>query len=107
MSVLTNYNKDPHYTLAFGIVRRQILKHNDMLLIDFLRQQGAVTASKVVGPNGAFISYETKKGAKSTLPVGKKSQAGKLAEFNVVFGEIDNQPIATISDYSVEETLSL
>ena len=106
MSVLTNYNKDPHYTLAFGIVRRQILIHNKMTLLDFLRSEGATTASKVVGPKGAFISYATKKGT-FTLPVGKKSQAGKLAEFNVVFGEIDNQPIATISDYSVEETLSL
>ncbi len=77
-----------------------------MLLLDFLRQQGATTASKVVGPKGAFISYVTEDGT-STLPVGKKSQAGKLAEFNVVFGEKDNQPIATISDYSVEEMVSL
>ena len=106
MSVLANYNKDPHYTLAFGIVRRQILKHNDMLLIDFLRQQGAVTASKVVGPNGAFISYETKKGAKSTLPVGKKSQEGSLSEYKVLITD-DGQPIATMNNYSVEETLSL
>ena len=106
MRALTNYNKDPHYTLAFGITQRQILKHSYMNLLDFLRGQGAVTASKVVGPKGAFISYATKK-ATFTLPVGKKSQAGKLAEFNVVFGEKDNQPIATISDYSVEETLSL
>jgi hypothetical protein len=77
-----------------------------MDLLTFLRQQGATTASKVVGPKGAFISYATKKGT-FTLPVGKKSQAGTLAEFNIVFGEKDNQPIATISDYSVEETLSL
>lgn len=77
-----------------------------MLLIDFLRQQGAVTASKVVGPNGAFISYETKKGAKSTLPVGKKSQGGSLSEYKVLITD-DGQPIATMNNYSVEETLSL
>ena len=106
MNALTNYNKDPHYTLAFGIFPRQILIHNYMLLIDFLREQGATTASKVVGPNGAFISYETKKGAKSTLPVGKKSQAGTLAEYKVLITD-DGQPIATVNDYSVEETLSL
>ena len=104
--MLANYNKDPHYTLAFGIVRRQILKHKLMDLITFLRQQGAVTASKVVGPNGAFISYETKKGAKETLPVGKKSQAGTLSEYKVLIAD-DGQPIATMNDYSVEETLSL
>lgn len=106
MRALTNYNKDPHYTLAFGIVRRQILIHNKMTLIDFLRGQGAVTASKVVGPNGAFISYKNKKGAESTLPVGKKSQAGTLADYKVLITD-DGQAIATISDYSVEETLSL
>ena len=106
MRALTNYNKDPHYTLVLGVPRRFILKHSYMNLLDFLRQQGAVTASKVVGPNGAFISYETKKGAKSTLPVGKKSQAGTLAEYKVLITD-DGQPIATVNDYSVEETLSL
>ena len=105
MRALTNYNKDPHYTLAFGIPQRQILKHNNMSLIDFLREQGAVTVSKVVGPNGAFISYATKKG-KFTLPVGKKSQAGTLSEYKLLIAD-DGQAIATISDYSVEEELSL
>jgi hypothetical protein len=77
-----------------------------MSLIDFLRQQGATKVSKVMGPKGAFISYATADGT-FTLPVGKKSQAGKLAEYGIVFGEKDNQPIASISDYSVEEMLSL
>lgn len=77
-----------------------------MDLITFLRQEGAVTASKVVGPNGAFISYETKDGAKGTLPVGKKSQDGALAEYQVLVAE-DGQPIATVNNYSVEETLAL
>ena len=67
--------------------------------------QGAVSAKKVKGPNGAFIVLTLANGQEETLPVGKKSQTGSLAEFNVLIAE-DGQPIATVNLYETEEELS-
>ena len=77
-----------------------------MKLLDYLKEQGCVTASKVTGPNGAFISAVKQDGTKLTMPVGKKSQAGKLHEFNVLITEDDNA-IATVNSYSEEEKVTL
>lgn len=72
-------------------------------LLDYLKEQGAVKASKVQGPNGNFITATKKDGNTFTLPVGKRSQEGKLAEFNVLITE-DGQAIATVNLYEeVEE----
>lgn len=78
-------------------------------LVEYLKAQGATTASKVVGPRGAFISYSVGKGKKAvvhTLPVGGKSQNGSLAEYGIFITE-DGQAIATVNEYEVEETLKL
>lgn len=75
-------------------------------LTDYLKELGAVEASKVVGPNGAFISATKADGTKFTLPVGGKSQAGKLHEFNV-FITPDGNAIATVNHYTEEERVSL
>ena len=75
-------------------------------LTEFLKDAGFVSASKVNGPNGAFISAKKANGETSTFPVGKKSQAGTLAEYNVLITE-DGQAIATVNSYVEEESISL
>ena len=75
-------------------------------LISHLKDLGAKTAEKVVGPNGAFISYEMPDGTKGTLPVGKKSQEGKLAEYNVLIAE-NGQAIVTVNQYNVTDSMEL
>ena len=83
-----------------------------MTLIEHLTALGAVSVEKVVGPNGAFISHTDATGNKGTIPVGGNSQNGTLKEFNVLAVADRVNPdltihIATINDYSVEETMSL
>tara|TARA_R110002051_G_scaffold128394_1_gene202108 strand:- start:441 stop:695 length:255 start_codon:yes stop_codon:yes gene_type:complete len=83
-----------------------------MTLIEHLRAIGAVSVEKIAGPNGAFISHTDATGNKGTIPVGGNSQNGTLKEFNIlaVADRVDPEVtihIATINDYSVEETLSL
>ena len=74
-------------------------------LIDYLKNLGASTVKLVHGPNGAFIVYTI--GSKEhTIPVGKKSQAGTLREFNVLIAD-DGQPIATVNQYKDVETVAL
>jgi len=75
-------------------------------LIVYLKKQGAVKAAKVTGPNGAFISATKADGSKFTLPVGKKSQAGKLEEFNVLIAE-NGTAIATVNHYEETEAMVL
>lgn len=76
-------------------------------LIDYAKEElNAVSLKKVVGPNGAFISVTNAEGETSTLPVGGKSQAGKLAEFNILITD-DGQAIATVNHYEEEESLEL
>ena len=67
---------------------------------------GAVKLAKVNGPNGAFISFENAKGEKFTMPVGKKSQEGKLADYNVLITP-EGVAIATCNNYSTEEAIEL
>jgi len=77
-----------------------------MKLIEFLKDQKAKSVKKVTGPNGAFLSIVDKDGEQSTMPIGKKSQEGALADYNVLISE-DGQAIATISSYQDGETLQL
>ena len=74
-------------------------------LIAYLKELNASTVKLIHGPNGAFIVYVID-GKEHTLPVGKKSQAGTLREFNVLIAE-DGQPIATVNEYKQVEELAL
>ena len=74
-------------------------------LIDYLKELGASTVKLIHGPNGAFVAY-TIGDKEHTMPVGKKSQAGTLREFNILITE-DGQPIATVNQYKVAETVAL
>ncbi len=76
-------------------------------LIEYLKEQGCITASIVAGPNGKFISATKENGDKLTMPVGKKSQNGTLAEFNVLIADDTKQAIATVNHYEEIETLSI
>ena len=83
-----------------------------MTLIEHLRAIGAVSVEKIAGPNGAFISHTNAEGIKATIPVGGNSQNGTLKEYNILaVADRDNPEvmvhIATINDYSVEESMSL
>ena len=77
-----------------------------MTLMDYLRSQGAKQASKVNGPNGAFISVRYNDDSSQTIPVGKKSQSGTLQEFQA-FQTEDGNIIATINLYQEEESVDL
>jgi len=74
-------------------------------LIAYLKELNASTVKLIHGPNGAFIVYVID-GKEYKLPVGKKSQAGTLREFNVLIAE-DGQPIATVNEYKQVEELAL
>ena len=81
-------------------------------LIEHLRAIGAVSVEKIAGPNGAFISHTNAEGIKATIPVGGNSQNGTLKDYNILAVADRNNPdllvhIATINDYSVEESMSL
>jgi len=78
-----------------------------MTLIEFVKSQDAVSVSKVIGPNGAFISYTKADGSKHTLPVGKRSQNGTIAEYRILVAEDTKQEIATVNEYDAVETLTL
>tara|TARA_R110002020_G_scaffold78287_1_gene196968 strand:- start:850 stop:1086 length:237 start_codon:yes stop_codon:yes gene_type:complete len=74
-------------------------------LITYLKELGASTVKLIHGPNGAFIVYIVN-GQEHKLPVGKKSQAGTLSEFNILIAE-DGQAIATVNQYKQVEELEL
>lgn len=77
-----------------------------MKLLDYLKAQGAVTATLVNGPNGQFISATKADETKFTLPVGKRSFSGKLADYNV----LEVEPgvfVATVNNYETLETVAL
>ncbi len=80
-----------------------------MKLVSYLKDQGFTTASKVVGPNGAFISASGEGKKPLTIPVGKTSQDGKLADYNVLTMENGGlvASLKTQGDYKTEEVLSL
>ena len=75
-------------------------------LIAYAKQLGAVSLVKIAGPNGAFISLLMKDGSKQTMPVGKKSQEGKLVDYNVLITD-DNVAIATVNNYVEQESIAL
>jgi hypothetical protein len=89
-------------------------------LIDYLKSKGAVKAAIVKGANGDFISA-TKEGfvdrattpqLQFTLPVGKNSQGGRLAEMNVLLTQDNQDPnkevaIATMNNYMVIDSMEL
>lgn len=73
-------------------------------LTDFLKAKGAKSAVIVLGPKGAFISVTNTDNSKYTMPVGKRSQNGKLADFNVLVTE-EGVAIATINDYKEVDSM--
>ncbi len=76
-------------------------------LVEYAKALGAKSLNKVNGPNGAFISIVMKDGNKITLPVGKKSQAGSLSEYNILVTTDTNQAIATVNHYEEVEAMLL
>lgn len=75
-------------------------------LITYAKELGAKSISKVNGPAGAFISMVMADDSRMTLPVGKRSQAGKLDEYNILIAE-NGQAIATVNSYETVETVEL
>ena len=60
---------------------------------------------KVIGPLGNFISFTKDKWVtKESMPIGKRSQNGRLADYNVLVTE-DGTAIATVNEYKVGESL--
>ena len=74
--------------------------------IEYLAEQGFVSATKVVGPKGAFISAVKADKSVVTYPVGHRSQNGTLQEYNLLLTE-DGQAIATVNEYKSVQTISL
>lgn len=74
-------------------------------LITHLQELGYTSATKVVGPNGAFISASKADGSKNTFPVGKRSQNGTLEQYNVLITD-DGVAIATVNEYKSVQTVS-
>ena len=75
-------------------------------LLQYLKEQGCTTASLVDGPNGNFVSATKKDGSIFRLPVGKKSQGGKLSEYNILTTD-NGQVIATMNQYEELDTVKL
>lgn len=75
-------------------------------LIQHCQEIGATKLTKVMGPNGAFLSYIKADGSKGTIPVGGNSQNGKLAEYKILMTD-DGVAIATVNEYKAVETLEL
>lgn len=73
-------------------------------LIDYLKELGYTSCSKVVGPNGAFISASKADGTKNTFPVGKRSQNGTLDTYNVLITP-EGVAIATVNEYKTVESV--
>ncbi len=70
------------------------------------KESDGIDLTKVDGPNGAFFSIVKADGTVITMPIGKKSQEGTIAEYNVLIAE-DGTAIATINNYEDGETLTL
>jgi hypothetical protein len=96
---------DPYHTSAFKVLPLNKNLNHMQNFVEFLRGNGAASASLVQGPNGKFIRVTYKEGftGKLTYPVGGNSQNGKLHEFGV-FTCDDGGIIATVNEYvSVEQ----
>ncbi len=76
-------------------------------LLPYLKAQGAVKVTLIAGPNGDFIKATKADLTSFTLPVGKKSQAGKLEEMNVIIAEDTGTAIATMNNYEQLEEIEL
>jgi hypothetical protein len=76
----------------------------DITLAVYGKENGAIKLEKVNGPNGAFISFTKADDSKFTVPCGKKSQVGRLSEYRLFKTDDDNM-IATVNNYEVEEEL--
>lgn len=81
-------------------------------LLEYLKEQGAIKAAIMQGPNGDFVSATKADETRFTIPVGKNSQGGRLAEMNVLFAKDSQDPskevaIATMNNYSVLEEVTL
>ena len=76
----------------------------DVSLVDYLKGKGAKSATKVVGPNGAFISWIGADDSINTLPVGHKSQNGTIGEYKLIQAE-NGTIIATVNEYKTAETV--
>lgn len=79
---------------------------NNVTLIQHAKGLGAVKIEKVKGPNGAFMSLLLADGKKVTMPIGKKSQEGKVADYKVLIAD-NGTAIATTNNYSTEEAVDL
>ncbi len=75
-------------------------------LITYAKELGAKSISKVNGPNGAWIAITMPDSSVTKLPVGKRSQAGKLDEYNILIAD-NGQAIATVNSYETVETIEL
>ncbi len=78
----------------------------DLTLVEHLKSIGAKSATKMVGPNGAFISYVNKDDQRNTIPVGGNSQHGTLNEYKLIQAE-NGTLIATVNEYKDVETIDL
>jgi len=105
----------PHLTLRCNyppLISGSVIKNRNTMkkLLEYLQEEGAKFIRKVTGPNGAFISYTTdsweNSGSVKTLPVGKRSQNGNIAEYNVLITE-DGTAIATVNEYETVEELAV
>ena len=75
----------------------------DYLELDFTNENHGI--EKVIGPLGNFLSFTKDKWVtRETMPIGKRSQNGRLAEYNVLVTE-DGTAIATVNEYQVGESL--
>lgn len=77
-----------------------------ILLTAYLKEQGAVKASKVEGANGQFISAVKADGSVFTMPVGKRSYSASIKEMNVLITDT-GVAIATANTYDTLETVEL
>ena len=90
-------------------------------LLNHAKEIKATSICKVSGPLGAFISiskhsdikvqHSKEDSTKTTIPIGKRSQTGKLADYSLLetSDRVTGQPmlIATVNNYKVTEVLTL
>ena len=82
-----------------------------MKLIEYLKNRYFISVTKIIGPDGAYISAKKRKMHKQMqyeelFPIDKCSQNGRLNEYRIITLK-DGSVIATINDYIETETLSL
>jgi len=66
---------------------------------EYAQTINAVSGEIVAGPNGDFISFLLKSGAKSTIPVGGKSQGLDSPSQLEVLCFVDGGAVATANQY--------